>query len=40
MVTHTHDWSEVTDPEILGRADEVSTEQMRETLRLLEDALA
>ena len=40
VVTHTHDWSEVTDPEILGRADEVSTEQMRETLRLLEDALA
>lgn len=40
VVTHTHDWSEVTDPEFLARVDEVSTEQMRETLRLLEDALA
>ena len=40
VVTHTHDWSEVTDPEILARADEVSADEMRETLRHLEAALA
>jgi len=40
VVTHTHDWSEVTDPEMLARADEVSADQMRETLRHLEAALA
>jgi hypothetical protein len=40
VVTHTHDWSAVTDPEILSRADEVTADEMRMTIGNLAEALA
>jgi uncharacterized protein YndB with AHSA1/START domain len=40
IVTHTHDWSRVTDPEILSRADEVTADEMRMTIGNLAEALA
>lgn len=38
-VTHTHDWSAVTDEAMLARIDEVSAEQMRTTIGRLAEAL-
>ena len=40
VVTHYHDWAEVTDPEILGRVREVSPDEMRMTIGNLAEALA
>lgn len=40
VVTHYHDWADVTDPEILGRVTEVSPDAMRATIRNLAEALA
>ncbi|PVZ12882.1 SRPBCC domain-containing protein [Actinomycetospora cinnamomea] len=39
-VTHTHDWSAVTDEAILSRVREVTAEQMRMTIGRLAEALA
>ena len=39
-VVHTHDWSAVTDPEMLARMPGASAEQMQETLAHLAEALA
>ena len=39
VVTHTHDWSAVTDPEVLARVDEVDAEQMRMSIGRLAEAL-
>jgi uncharacterized protein YndB with AHSA1/START domain len=40
VVTHYHDWAEVTDPEILDRITEVSPDAMRMTIGNLAEALA
>jgi uncharacterized protein YndB with AHSA1/START domain len=40
VVTHYHDWADVTDPEILGRIREVSPDAMRATIGNLAEALA
>ena len=39
VVTHYHDWSDVTDPELLARIGEVTPEQMRMTIGNLAEAL-
>lgn len=39
-VTHTYDWSAVTDPDLLGYFPAVTTEQMQESLRRLDEVLA
>jgi uncharacterized protein YndB with AHSA1/START domain len=40
VVTHTHDWSALTDETLLGRVREVTAEQMRMTIARLAEALA
>ncbi|GLZ46129.1 polyketide cyclase [Actinomycetospora sp. NBRC 106375] len=40
LVTHYHDWADLTDPEILGRVQEVTPDAMRETIANLGAALA
>jgi uncharacterized protein YndB with AHSA1/START domain len=40
LVTHYHDWSALTEPEILARVREVTPEQMEATIRKLAEALA
>jgi uncharacterized protein YndB with AHSA1/START domain len=40
LVTHYHDWSALTDPEVLGRIREVPPEAMEETIANLAAVLA
>lgn len=40
VVTHYHDWADLSDPEILGRVREVSADDMRSTIANLAAALA
>lgn len=40
VVTHYHDWADVTDPELLDRIREVTPEEMRTTIANLGAALA
>ncbi|MDD7941910.1 SRPBCC family protein [Actinomycetospora lutea] len=40
VVTHYHDWAELTDPELLARIREVTPDEMRMTIGNLAEALA